>query len=376
MQKPKKYNIADTNIANLGSDLEKNVRKAAAEGEPAWKVAGQKIGLEIWRIEKFKVIPWPKNQYGQFYDGDSYIVLNTYKKKGADKILWDVHFWLGEYTTQDEAGTAAYKTVELDDFLGGDPVQHREVQGFESDLFCSYFKNQIRILSGGVDSGFNKVKPTEYKPRLLWIKGKKKIRVTQLDIKASSLNSGDVFILDNGLDLYQWNGTKAGPQEKFKGATLSRAIDDERAGKATVHVIEESATSGPDFDAFWKIIGGSPKEVLSAEAGGSDLEAEQQQKASKKLWHLSDETGTMVFKEVGSGANIKRSMLKSEDVFIFDTGVEVFAWVGKGASKDEKKFALQYAQDYITKNNRPAWLPITRILDGGENEIFENAFQH
>lgn len=51
---------------------------------------------------------------GMFYSGDSYIVLNTYKKKGGDALQWDVHFWLGKYTTQDEAGTAAYKTVELD----------------------------------------------------------------------------------------------------------------------------------------------------------------------------------------------------------------------------------------------------------------------
>jgi len=302
--------------------------------------------------------------------------LNTYKKQGANKICWDVHFWLGQYTTQDEAGTAAYKTVELDDFLGGDPVQHREVQGFESDLFCSYFKNQIKLLSGGVDSGFNKVKPVEYKPRLLWIKGKRKIRVTQVDITPKSLNSGDVFVLDCGLDLYQWNGKQSGPQEKFKGATLCRAIDEERSGKPAVHVIEETATSGPDYTAFWKILGGSPKDVLTAEQGGSDLEAEQEQKATKKLWHLSDETGTMVFKEVGSGSSIKKSLLNSNDVFVFDTGVEVFAWVGKGASKNEKKFALQYAQDYITKNKRPAWLPITRILEGGENEIWENAFQH
>jgi len=319
--------------------------------------------MQIWRIEKFKVKAWPTEQYGYYYDGDSYICLHTYKKEGGNAFLFDVHFWLGTNTSQDEAGTAAYKTVELDDKLGGAPVQHREVQGHESDLFLSYFKNEIKLLSGGVDSGFHKVKPEEYKPRLLHLKGKKKIRVTQVDLDRGSLNSGDVFILDNGLTIYQWNGQKSGPHEKSNGAQMCRALTDERKGRAKSFVLEE----GDKEPGFWKLLGGEGA-VKSAEEGGDDLEAETA--GVKLLFQLSDATGKLEFKQVASGSQCKKSMLDSNDVFILDTGAEVFAWIGKGSSVDEKAKALSFAQDYLTKYNRPAYLPISRILEGGENPTF------
>ena len=101
--------ISDTNVAGIGSDEDKAQRKAAAMTESAWEGCGQNVGIEVWRIEKFKVVPWPKEKHGSFYEGDSYIVLQTRKVKdelGNEKIVRDIFFWLGAETTTDEQGTA------------------------------------------------------------------------------------------------------------------------------------------------------------------------------------------------------------------------------------------------------------------------------
>jgi gelsolin len=140
-------------------------------------------------------------------------------------------------TSQDEAGTAAYKTVELDDFLLGVPVQHREVQGYESSLFLSYFK-VFRCMEGGIDSGFNKVGPKEYKPRLFHVSGNKgkSLVLRQVGLSSKSLNEGDVFILDNGLAIYQWSGSKSTGQERHKAMEFARALAAERkTAKVTVY---------------------------------------------------------------------------------------------------------------------------------------------
>ena len=78
--------------------------------------AGKSVGLELWRIEKLEPVKQAKAN-GKFHQGDSYILLSTSKKGSA--LVWNIHFWLGAETSNDEAGVAAYKTVELDDSLGG-----------------------------------------------------------------------------------------------------------------------------------------------------------------------------------------------------------------------------------------------------------------
>jgi hypothetical protein len=52
-----KFTLAfeDSNIAAMGSEEDASARKSAAESEEAWRGCGSKPGIQVWRIEQFKV---------------------------------------------------------------------------------------------------------------------------------------------------------------------------------------------------------------------------------------------------------------------------------------------------------------------------------
>ena len=186
-------------------------------------------------------------------------MLLTYVKNpdvNPDKLDWDIHFGLARESTQDEYGTAAYKTVELDDFLGGAAVQHREVQGSESAGFNKIFNGKIALLDGGVESGFNP--PREVKrvaARLYSIKGLNgNLELRQVGLSRASMNSGDVYILDAPDGIFQWNGSESNKDERAKAAEFVRTLASNRSGAET-HVLNEAdAAKDMPFDdnhLFW-----------------------------------------------------------------------------------------------------------------------------
>jgi len=358
MQKPKEYDWKDSNMAMFGSDTDKKVKKESAETETAWKGAGQKVGVQIWRIVKFKVTHWDKEQYGEFYNGDSYIVLNTYKEKDSDELHYDVHFWIGKYSTQDEYGTAAYKTVELDTLLDDEPIQHREVQGHESAKFKSYFAT-FSLLKGGADTGFRRVLPEEYVTRLFHVQkvSRTKISCTEISAKKGNLKSKDVFIIDSGNKIYQWNGAECSHDEKFKAAQETSRIKGHR-GKCHLSSLDENSTS-PEHPALMLLKDGESKAKGESPPG------------ERKMFKVSDSDGSLDMDEVEG--DISKDNLSSDDVMIINTGNHVYCWVGKGASVDERRNGLSYASNYLNKTETP-YLPITVVAEGSENAEFQKAF--
>ena len=188
----------------------------------------------------------------------------TYKKTPeAQSFSYDLHFWLGQNTTQDEAGTAAYKTVELDDcssphascflilwscspftpVLHGKPVQYREVQGHESERFLSYFPRFI-CMQGGVASGFHHVSdPLPLNIRKLYrvtlsrkTGGHSNLVVREVPAVASSLVEGDTYVLDKGAHILQFNTKGSVGQERFKAAEFAHSLSSGRKGQSEVTV--------------------------------------------------------------------------------------------------------------------------------------------
>lgn len=339
--------------------------------DPAFQGSGQMPGLEIWRIEKLKVCPIPKTDYGKFYSGDSYIVLDTIKIQY--RMEWHIHFWLGKESTRDEAGAAAIKSVELDDYLGGGPIQHREVQEHESDRFQSMFKSGIQYLEGGVDSGFVDTSKLKFNKRLYHIKGRRKVRITQTAVSWESLNEGDVFVLDCKETVWCWVGQDCSRLEKIKGMEFARKIkDEERGGRATLVLAEDQLLKNKFLEQL-DVDDPSSVRVKSAEEGGDDELADKIERKIS-LHRVCDASGQLEITEVGNSP-LQHEMLDTNDCFILDMGQSgVYAWIGKKATADERREAFMNAQQFIEDKGYPSWTPLCRVVEGAEDNLFTSCF--
>ncbi|RDW82407.1 hypothetical protein BP6252_03519 [Coleophoma cylindrospora] len=370
------YKVEGSNVEFIGSNIDHSVKYNSAATEPAWQQdggVGKTEGIKIWRIEQFQVIAWPPNRYGSFHEGDSYIVLRTFKASpDARELSYDLFFWLGKDTTMDEAGTAAYKTVELDEFLHGAAIQHREVQGSESRSFLTLFP-RLTILRGGAATGFNHVETSETSLlRLLQITsdGGRGIIVREVDPTWESLNEKDVFILDEGEKLTSWQGKSCSPMEKMQAATAISEIVNERQGKAEVEVLAQTDSRS---SIVVKALGGTAEsKVSSVSSAPKHPSHSQEDRRPKRLFRLSDSSGSLKFDPVKNGEKVMQSDFKSEDVFVYDSGYQIYVWQGNGASQQEKAKWLKVAESYLRSLDGAWTTPVATVKEGREGLAFKS----
>ena len=114
--------------------------------------------------------------------------------------------------------------------LNGAPVQYREIQGFESPKFLSYFPRFV-CLRGGVATGFHHVSsppPSNTKRFYRIVATGTRLVVREVPAEGTSLVPGDAYLLDMGAKLWQLNTKGSVGKERFKAAEFAQSLASER----------------------------------------------------------------------------------------------------------------------------------------------------
>uniref|UniRef100_A0A8C5D1R0 Scinderin like b n=1 Tax=Gadus morhua TaxID=8049 RepID=A0A8C5D1R0_GADMO len=333
------------------SSLHSNNTMAAQHG----MVDDGKGKVQIWRVEDGDRVPVEPSSYGQFYGGDCYLILYTYRLGGRE--LHIIYTWQGLKCTQDELAASAFLTVKLDDSMGGSPVQVRVTQGQEPAHLMSLFQGKpMMIHSGGTSRKGGQTSAAGKRLFQLRQGTTRATRAVEVEPCASNLNTNDVFVLKAPDATVVWQGLGASEEE----VAAAKHVVDALGGSVS------NVTEGKEPASFWSALGGKKDYQTSKSL--------QNMVKPPRLFGCSNKTGRLIVEEVPGDFN--QTDLATDDVMLLDTWDQIFLWVGVDANAVEKAGAPKIAKEYVDSDpSGRRGLPISTIKQGAEPPIFTGWFQ-
>eukprot|EP00842_Homolaphlyctis_polyrhiza_P003903 jgi/Hompol1/4513/HPOL_003677-RA len=379
---------------------------------------GRTVGSTIFRIESLHPVVQDEDLHGLLCVADCYIVLVTKSTKpiqtgskhakdevdfesSSDNLEHEIYTWIGSQAEMDKKFCCAMFAVGLRNWIGASCRIKREVEDEESPEFLSVFSKTVEYedASQATESCLYMAEEKRYPLRLYKMHGKTDLQLALVQTTYSSLRSDAVYILDWGLEIYQWNGSKSPLQHRVKCRIICERINKlERIGRAEIVEFDEWEES----ERFWDILGGqrtqedADRETADQDHENSetssgidkhsdndeDSEERREEKYFEKLAY-SPATLYRVFPKIApeieshivAVGKLRRAVLFSDGCYILDAGVELFLWLGKNAWPQLRSMATELLAKIASSQKRPAWIALNRCVDQHEPEVFKLRFR-